>query len=91
MKMVWRKEETSSCVGGTEEGVEDLASIMGVGRGETAVGILCVGLRLEKRVWIEVWRIKGFVLFMGREPLVGRTLRTWGRAASRKTEILRDP
>lgn len=39
MKIVWRKDEISSCVGGTEDGVEDLESMMGVGRGATAVGI----------------------------------------------------
>ena len=45
--MVWRKEDISSCVGGTDEGVEDLASMMGVGRAGTAVGILYIVVGLE--------------------------------------------
>ena len=42
VKMVLRKEEISSWVGGTEEGAEDLTSMMGVGSAGTAVGILCI-------------------------------------------------
>ncbi len=42
MKIVSSKEDTSSCVGGTLEGVEDLEIIVvGVRGGEIGWGILC--------------------------------------------------
>ena len=73
MKMVLRKEETSSCVGGTEEGVEDLASMMGVGRGRTAVGILRSFVRLEAGVR-EIQKERKISSVTGGAVSVGRTL-----------------
>ena len=49
-----KREEISSCVGATVEGTEDLVIMMGVGGGETGIGILCfvgdASLEYEQRV-----------------------------------------